>query len=1053
MHWDYLVLTASNHDQAIAYETQLALRRQLGLLPMAGEARVIADPGGRRVGSGGSTLYCLARILGDLGAAPDAPGTWFDMLRGLHILIVHAGGDSKRLPAYGPCGKLFVPLPGQSDSALPQTLFDRQIKTYASLPPPGEGAGQVVITSGDVLLDFDPGEISFAPGGIVGLGCLASPEEASAHGVYCTDSHGVLQRFLQKPPVAEQRKLGAVDPYGQTILDIGVIHFDAATAVALMEIFETSPCRAGELPWTAGAATRMLRDGLDFYREICCSLGGGTTAGSYVDDAMRSGSAWPAEDLTGLFARLNALPASVALLSQCSFLHFGTSRQLISSGEALLQKERFGSRPLDFLDVNNHFNDNGRVAGGTAWIEGCRIAAELELGGGNVVVGADIARPVVIGRGGCVDVVAGSNPRGEKVHFVRCYGTGDGFKESVADGATFCNMPIAGWLASAGLAPEDVWGADYDPAKSTLWEAGIFPCVDDPADFDQWLWMHQPAKATAAQRAALKAAERYSLADIARLTDQKAFYMRRQRIRGEEIQQSLPRLFHGDSNFSSRDLAHILSLADAARRSALVADLLVEMRRHCGLHNAARPRAIFTFSRISHTLGDALAGTGTPDTPLLRALPGIDRRLDAAHRQWLEKTGIGIGPETTLGQWLAALRAAAFEMMSQTIITSREKMSGTPRNALRRDEIVWGRSPARLDFGGGWADTPPYSLENGGCVINAAIDLNGQPPIHCYGRVIPEPVIRIGSIDLGARIEISDLDSLLDYRSATSEFGLAKAALALSGFAPELAGWEPGATLRGMLEQFGGGIELTTLAAIPKGSGLGTSSIVGAVILAVIARIMGHKLSHREVFQGVMRLEQALTTGGGWQDQVGGALPAVKVVRTQPGLTPDASVHFVPADVLDPDLNQGVSLLYYTGITRLAKNVLQQVVGRYLDRNRATLETLRRIHNMPPRVADAMSRKDIAAFGRLVGEAWEQNKALDPNSTNPEIERIMELIAPHVHGAKLTGAGGGGFMMIVCKSPADAATVRTLLDRDPPNQLARFFGFSINRIGLEVTVC
>ena len=76
--------------------------------------------------------------------------------------------------------------------------------------------------------------------------------------------------------------------------------------------------------------------------------------------------------------------------------------------------------------------------------------------------------------------------------------------------------------------------------------------------------------------------------------------------------------------------------------------------------------------------------------------------------------------------------------------------------------------------------------------------------------------------------------------------------------------------LRDFLTQYGGGLEITTLAAIPKGSGLGTSSIMGAVLLAVIHRVLGRELSPSELFHNVLRLEQKLTTGGGWQDQIGG---------------------------------------------------------------------------------------------------------------------------------------------------------------------------------------
>jgi len=293
--------------------------------------------------------------------------------------------------------------------------------------------------------------------------------------------------------------------------------------------------------------------------------------------------------------------------------------------------------------------------------------------------------------------------------------------------------------------------------------------------------------------------------------------------------------------------------------------------------------------------------------------------------------------------------------------------------------------------------------------------LNGQLPIQAYARVIPEPLIHIGSIDLGTRIDIETLDDLLDYRIATSEYALAKAALALSGFSPEAADWPRNITLQEMLKRFGGGIELTTFAAIPKGSGLGTSSIVGVVLLAVIHRMLGLCTSRRKLFHEVLRIEQALTTGGGWQDQIGGAVDGVKVATTDPGLVPDARIHHVLADVLDPATNGGLTLLYYTGITRLAKNILQQVVGRYLDRDRRAMATLRRIHALPPLVAEVMARKDLKGFGRLIDMAWRLNKELDPDSSNEKVEALLDRVRPHIYGAKLLGAGGGGFLLMVCR--------------------------------------
>ena len=137
-----------------------------------------------------------------------------------------------------------------------------------------------------------------------------------------------------------------------------------------------------------------------------------------------------------------------------------------------------------------------------------------------------------------------------------------------------------------------------------------------------------------------------------------------------------------------------------------------------------------------------------------------------------------------------------------------------PRNTLRADEIVWGRAPVRLDLAGGWTDTPPYSLEQGGAVLNAAVNLNGQPPIQVYARITPTRRICIRSIDVGTSLEIDHWDQLLDFHADTGEFSLVKAALVLAGFQPErmAAGGEE---LRDALGEFGGGIELTTLAAVP----------------------------------------------------------------------------------------------------------------------------------------------------------------------------------------------------------------------------------------------
>src|SRR5574340_117622 len=289
--WDYLILTASNERQAQAYQSQLAPRVAAGCLPEAHAALVEPDPGGRRIGSGGSTLRCLARVV---ERERRRPGESAEAVLGrLRILIVHAGGDSRRLPAYAPCGKIFVPMPVESGGPLPASLFDLLVPQFLKLPAGGEG--QVVVTAGDALNRMETGSLSLARPGVVALGAYTSPEEAARHGVFCMGEDGRVRLYLQKPQVEEQVRYGVITPGGKAVLDIGVMSFDAAASAALLAAFA---------PF--GAAIEEY--GLDLYREICCALGSEATPEHYLRSARASGSKWPAETLRSVYPLLSGIP-------------------------------------------------------------------------------------------------------------------------------------------------------------------------------------------------------------------------------------------------------------------------------------------------------------------------------------------------------------------------------------------------------------------------------------------------------------------------------------------------------------------------------------------------------------------------------------------------------------------------------------------------------------------------------------------------------------------------------------------------------------------------
>ncbi|MFN3684926.1 MAG: bifunctional fucokinase/L-fucose-1-P-guanylyltransferase, partial [Fimbriimonadaceae bacterium] len=392
----------------------------------------------------------------------------------------------------------------------------------------------------------------------------------------------------------------------------------------------------------------------------------------------------------------------------------------------------------------------------------------------------------------------------------------------------------------------------------------------------------------------------------------------------------------------------------------------------------------------------------------------------------------------------------AFAALRELIVRDEALGGLEPRLATLPDQIVWARSPLRLDFAGGWSDTPPYCLLHGGRVLNVAVDLNGQPPVQVFARRTDHPCIVLRSIDLGVEERIEEFDALERYDEPGSSFSLAKAALTLAGFGRRFAA-RPARTLRDRLLDAGGGLELSLLAAVPKGSGLGTSSILAATLLATISDVAGLGWSKDEVIRRTLALEQLLTTGGGWQDQAGGCLPGLKVLETHPGLDQTPSCRWLADRMLEDACAEGTALLYYTGITRLAKSVLGEIVRGMFLNSGPKLRTIRAIvENVDP-VSDAIQRKDWRAFGLGISRSWLLNRELDSGTSTPEIDGILSAVEDLIHGAKLLGAGGGGFLFLVAKDPEAGRRIRSILGQKPPSPRARFVAVRVSQVGLEVT--
>ena len=393
----------------------------------------------------------------------------------------------------------------------------------------------------------------------------------------------------------------------------------------------------------------------------------------------------------------------------------------------------------------------------------------------------------------------------------------------------------------------------------------------------------------------------------------------------------------------------------------------------------------------------------------------------------------------------------AFALLREGLLSWSEecgvRSENTPCKQTSDDQIVWGRSPVRIDIAGGWTDTPPFCLMEGGNVINLAIELNGQPPLQTYVRPSREPRVVLRSIDLGAMEVVETYEQLTDFMHVGSPFSIPKAALVLAGFGKGSGHQD----LQSQLESFGSGIELTLLSAIPAGSGLGTSSILAATVLGALNDFCGLGWDKNEIGHRTLMLEQMLTTGGGWQDQFGGVLGGVKLLQTGRGFDQSPRVRWLPNDLwLQPEYRP-CHLLYYTGITRTAKQILAEIVRRMFLNHGGELALLREMKEHTMEMYEAIQENDFQRVGLLMRRTWQQNQLLDSGTNPPAVKALTDLIDDLCLSYKLPGAGGGGYLYMIAKDSEAAARIKQILNTHRPNKNARFVEMTLSTSGLQIS--
>ena len=144
-------------------------------------------------------------------------------------------------------------------------------------------------------------------------------------------------------------------------------------------------------------------------------------------------------------------------------------------------------------------------------------------------------------------------------------------------------------------------------------------------------------------------------------------------------------------------------------------------------------------------------------------------------------------------------------------------------------------------------------------------------------------------------------------------------------------------------------------------------------------------------------------------------------------------------------------MLYYTGVTRVAKNILQEIVRGMFLNSRTHCSILRDMLVHAKETFNGLNKGDLSGFSQHIQKSWEMNQRLDAG-TNPEaVQAILNPVKDYLAACKLLGAGGGGYLFMVAKDPDAALRIRQTLTDAPPNEGARFIDFSISQEGLRVT--
>ena len=942
--WDYIILTASNESQAVIYRKQIERRISGGYLPEQVHYAVLPDPEGVRIGSGGATLNVLKYINEQLS------GTGFEDKR---ILLLHSGGDSKRIPQYSVCGKLFSPVPRLLPDGRRSTLFDELIISMTYIPQRMKDG--MLVLSGDALLVFNPLQIDFSFGGVASVTIKEDVVIGQNHGVYKGDGAGYVYEFLHKRSVTELASAGAINEFGKVDIDTGAVFFCSKVLNSIFSlILDTNRVSGKKCATFINGTVR-----LSFYGDFMFPFAKASTIDQYLSEPTEG---ILCDELIAcrrqIWEALRPFQARLINLSPAIFIHMGTTRELrefMTSGNEKLKFLDWQTRILFNDDAEQGFSCNnsivepGAKVGEGCYIEDSRVMENCDIGESCVISNVILDGVSVPGN----TVLHGLKINGGG-YVVRLYSVHDNPKATLLNDGSYLSQPMR--LLAEKVGENYLWdGDDHD-----LWNARLFPVC-----------------------ASMQEAVYASFAIYKFFEGDEAALKKWKSSRRESL----------NSSFNTCDSEYAIKFAEG-----LLSDIMA--RNFVGCIKARKPITeavkMFDHTAIPREQIEALA-KNEPFSEQMRIYYYLSKlshnnSIDDRISENFENSCFTVLKQAVMDDTLALIK---YNTNFHAVMESHKVML-----------------PLRVNLGGGWSDTPPYCYENGGTVINAAITVNGMFPVQSAIKRLDELHIIFESTDTGAYGVIISIEELRDHSDPFDPFAIHKAALLSCGVIP-MYGSE---ALETILKRLGGGIYLSTkVLNIPKGSGLGTSSILAGACVKVILEFFGQKTEEGEIYTRVLCAEQIMSTGGGWQDQIGGMSPGIKLITTDPGINQQFKIEPV---ILSTAAQKELSVrfvLINSGQRRLARNLLREIMGSYIGSVPEVVNALYKIQRIAVLMKFELEKGNIDGFADLFNEHWMYSKQLDTNSTNVCIEQIFKSCEDLIAGRMICGAGGGGFLQVILK--------------------------------------